>query len=148
MFNFNQAIMEKTITRGIRNKNPFNIKRSRSSWKGKLKYPTDDTFEQFTSMRLGVRAGICLLANSYIRKGFDTPKEIIARFAPSSENDVDRYLDFVCAIPDLAPETKIVLCSRFPYEFFLLCKRICLYESGYDLDSKDFFEIVHEYHIF
>lgn len=146
MFNFNQAIMEKTTTRGIRNKNPFNIKRSRSSWKGKIKHPKDDTFEQFTSMRLGVRAGICLLVNAYIRKGFDTPKAIISRYAPASENDVDRYIDFVCAVDDLDPETKIVLCC--PYEFYLLCKRICLYESGYDLDSTDFMNIVKEYHIF
>lgn len=144
--------MEKRIsliwdTRGTRNKNPFNIKRSCSSWKGKInvKRATDKVFEQFVSMEYGVRAGILLLANAYIRKGFDTPEKIISRYAPSCENDVTRYIDFVCAVPSLAPTRKIILRS---YDFYLLCKRICLYESGYDLYYNDFRDIVSKNHIF
>lgn len=137
--------MEKITTRGMRNKNPFNIKISQNSWKGKLKHSNDSIFEQFHSMRLGIRAGILLLANAYIRKGYDTPQKIIPRFAPSSENDVTRYLDFVCAAPNLDYKKAIVIHS---VDFYTLCKRICLYESGYDLEYSLFMDIVHENHIF
>lgn len=57
------------ITRGVRNNNPFNIKMSnKNNWLGKVKHSsnTDGTFEQFISMKYGLRAGVRLLKNYFL----------------------------------------------------------------------------------
>lgn len=81
--------------RGIRNNNPFNIKKSHHDWLGKKQDGADPTFEQFDTLELGVRAGLKLLT-TYINRGYDTPEKIIKRFAPTSENNTENYIDFIC----------------------------------------------------
>lgn len=83
--------------RGLRNNNPFNIKRSNQNWIGKVPFAksSDTVFEQFSSMYYGLRAGMKLLVN-YVNKGFDTPRKIVERFAPRSENATDNYIYFIC----------------------------------------------------
>ena len=81
------------MIRGIRNHNPFNIKKSSYKWIGKVE-STDPVFEQFKDLKYGCRAGLKLLLN-YVRKGFDTPSKIIHRFAPTSENNTSNYIDFI-----------------------------------------------------
>ena len=51
-------------TRGIRNKNPFNIKLSHNSWLGKVSNDknTDRVFEQFYQMDYGLRTGMHLFS--------------------------------------------------------------------------------------
>ena len=87
-------------TRGIRNNNPFNIRRSRSRWLG-LGVPNGDRsmlrdkeFCQFQTLKYGLRAGLLLIAN-YIRyHRCDTIRKIVSRFAPSSENDTSAYINY------------------------------------------------------
>lgn len=125
-------------TRGIRNKNPFNIKRSANHWHGKLSRSTDNVFEQFTSIKYGVRAGILLLRNGYINKGFNKVETIIQRYAPASENNVERYCTFIYKNSTLTPEAIITYDSVYFYE---LCRCICLYESQFVLDYDFFLDI-------
>lgn len=81
--------------RGLRNNNPFNIRKSNNDWVGKTYFAKGDKdFEQFSCMYYGLRAGMKLLVN-YVNKGIDTPRKIIERFAPSTENNTDAYLHFV-----------------------------------------------------
>lgn len=121
-------------TRGIRNKNPFNIKRSANHWHGKLHRPTDSVFEQFTSIKYGVRAGILLLRNGYLNKGFRTVEAIIKRYAPENENNVERYCNYIYSHTPLSPEAEI----DSSLKLFHLCHAICMYESNYNL-SHDFY---------
>lgn len=90
---------ETRIPRGIRNNNPLNIKHG-SKWQGLKAVQEDATFCQFDSMIWGIRAGFILLRkymNGYAgkTKPFDTIEKIISRWAPSSENQTQRYIDFV-----------------------------------------------------
>lgn len=80
--------------RGLRNNNPFNIKKSRQPWLGKC-LGVDKVFESFSLLEYGVRAGLKLLT-TYVHRGIDSPNKIIHRFAPTSENNTQNYLDFVC----------------------------------------------------
>ena len=85
------------MTRGLRNKNPFNIKLDfHNNWKGKVPEDknTDFVFEQFVSLDYGIRAGILLLHN-YINSGCITIEDIINRFAPDNENDTKSYVHSV-----------------------------------------------------
>ena len=130
--------MEK-ITRGIRNKNPFNIRISYNSWLGKVKSSknSDKAFEQFRDIDYGLRAGIQLL-RGYIIRGYDTPKLIINRFAPPSENDTNSYLDFVCGFCDVTSQAKILFNS---IDFYNLCAAICKIESNYDFTPDKYREV-------
>ena len=68
-----------SLTRGIRNKNPFNIRKSNNLWRGKTAFNSDKDFERFTSMDYGLRAGFLLLRNAYLAKGFNTVEKIKAQ---------------------------------------------------------------------
>lgn len=132
-------------TRGIRNKNPFNIIRSVNSWQGKLKYSSDVKFEQFVSMDYGIRAGILLLLNGYCRKNFHTIPSIIAKFAPSSENETSKYIDFVVKNTGITSETVINVHDN---TFYLVCRAICLYESRFELSLERYNHVVKRFNLF
>ena len=79
-------------TRGVRNNNPLNIRRNPANqWQGLRPVQADKLFCQFKAMKWGLRAAIKLLDN-YIRRGAQTPRQIISRWAPPSENDTASYV--------------------------------------------------------
>lgn len=132
------------ITRGIKNNNPFNIRKSVNSWQGKLKFSKDKDFEQFCSMDYGLRAGIQLLRNGYIAKGFDTVEKIIPRYAPASENDVQSYIAFVLQDSPLRAEEKLSVNSL---NFYWLCQKMCLYESHFELSYEKYINVVKKFRL-
>ena len=85
------------LPRGMRNKNPGNIRISISEWQGEVPVDenTDGTFEQFTEMKYGIRALMKLLIK-YIRSGRDTIEKVITRYAPGNENNTEAYIQAVC----------------------------------------------------
>lgn len=113
--------------RGIRNKNPFNIKKSSNPWLGKISSEKEPTFEVFDTLEHGLRAGIKLLVN-YIKKGYDTPNKIILRFAPPCENASVNYVHYVVHDDNnrryLADDDKLTSLD----DFCLFCYRVCRYE--------------------
>jgi len=83
------------LPRGIRNNNPGNIVQSGIEWMGKVEYPTDSRFEQFTRMYYGLRALVRNLKSYYFDRGLKTVRDIITRWAPPTENDTLGYINFV-----------------------------------------------------
>ena len=79
-------------TRGIRNNNPLNIRRSRDKWKGMARDQTDPQFVRFTSMAYGYRAAFVLLRTYRQKYGCNSIRKIIRRWAPPNENDTERYI--------------------------------------------------------
>ncbi len=82
-------------TRGYRNRNPFNIRKTNSKWAGKVLHGQDPAFEQFDLMVWGVRAGLYLLTK-YVRDyRLRTVKQIIHRWAPDGDgtNNEKAYYD-------------------------------------------------------
>lgn len=138
--------MKGNFVRGIRNNNPFNIKRSRHPWIGKvtLKDGFDPLFEQFTTMELGCRAGLKLLIN-YVARGFDTPTKIVQRFAPTSENNTSNYIDFITrnsrGLRFIQPDERIgdihTLC--------FLASRMVKYECSLSPIQQSIFKLTVEY---
>lgn len=86
--------MKKTTPRGIRNNNPLNI-RIGNTWLGERDNPTDDAFEEFVAIEYGYRAAFCILRRYIKRYHKDTISAIISTWAPASENNTQRYIDFV-----------------------------------------------------
>lgn len=78
---------------GYRNLNPLNIRFNiMNHWKGQT--GCNKGFCTFDTIEHGFRAAFVLLLN-YIKRGYDTPTEIISRWAPATENDTKAYLSTV-----------------------------------------------------
>ena len=83
-------------SRGIRNNNPLNIRRSADNWQGAREEQTDQSFVQFKSMAYGYRAAWKTLQSYYNRFRMQnrtfTVRNIILRWAPPKENNTDNYI--------------------------------------------------------
>ena len=93
------------LSRGLRNNNPLNIRHSADHWEGARIEQTDKSFVQFVSMAYGYRAAWKVLDTYCLtfrreRKAY-TLRNIIARWAPPSENDTDAYVRSVVKLSGL-----------------------------------------------
>lgn len=127
--------------RGIRNNNPLNI-RIGNSWQGKVENPTDKTFEQFTQMEYGLRAGFYLLRRYISRYHLNTISDIIKRWAPANENNTENYIKRVSLEVGLSPyepirfEDKEAMCKIVNAMVFVENGQrvdMGLIERGYDI---------------
>lgn len=82
-----------SMSRGYRNNNPGNIRKTTTLWQGEIS-GSDPDFKTFVNMPFGYRALIALL-KEYINKGYNTIYKIISRYAPSSENNTLNYIRIV-----------------------------------------------------
>ena len=93
------------MSRGIKNNNPLNIRRSTDRWEGALIEQTDKSFVQFKSMAYGYRAAWKVLEsywNHFHRTGQPfTPSTLIGRWAPPEENDTHTYIRTVLRLTSL-----------------------------------------------
>lgn len=92
--------------RGIRNNNPLNI-RIGNTWLGEVPNPTDSDFEQFVAVKYGLRAGFCILRRYIRRYKRNTVRKIVTAWAPSTENNTERYIQLVCKFGCLDPDVEI-----------------------------------------
>lgn len=88
--------MGSNITRGRRNNNPGNIRKSAQRFQGELRPSTDTAFKQFSLMDYGYRALIKILQTYQQRYDLRTVRQMITRWAPSNENDTQAYIRAVC----------------------------------------------------
>jgi hypothetical protein len=93
--------------RGIRNNNPGNIELGSDKWRGLSAQQTDGRFAQFDSPEHGIRAMAKVLGSYQTKHGLSTPRQIIGRWAPAGENDVDSYVASVANSSGLDPDAPI-----------------------------------------
>lgn len=118
-------------SRGLRNNNPFNIKKSNNKWIGKIK-GDDKVFETFDTLEHGYRAGLIILKTYYTKYKLHTYRAILNRFAPSSENNLDNYLDFIWQNSHWLPDHYIKLETLL----YGIAPLIAVYECGLPVDYK------------
>ena len=123
--------------RGIRNNNPLNL-RVGNHWQGEVAAPTDRAFEQFTDMKWGVRAAFIVLRNYIRRHKCNTVRNIITRWAPSCENDTDRYIATVCRRAHLEPDQ--VIDFDQPDVMTALLLAMCFVENGCEISLDEAME--------
>ena len=103
-----QTTIEDIMTpRGIRNNNPGNIRHGSARWQGMAAQQTDEAFVQFTTPEYGIRALSKLLDTYYTRDGLNTVRKIIAKYAPSNENNTEAYAQTVARALNVLPDTII-----------------------------------------
>jgi hypothetical protein len=97
-------------SRGLRNNNPLNVTLSEftASQPGYAGTDEGGRYARFETPEAGMAAASKLLG-SYLDRGFDTPAEIIGRWASEKENGAStaNYVDFVSKRLGIAPGQKI-----------------------------------------
>ena len=119
------------VPRGIRNKNPGNIRISGSIWLGKIPIEdnTDGSYEQFTEALYGIRAMAKLILNYKRLYGIETIEEIITRWAPESDNNhTDNYIAYVTNHVNVGENVPLDLSNDLTFK--LLLEGIIYFENG------------------
>ena len=98
---------DKTRSRGLRNNNPLNIRKTASKWLGKITPSADKDFEQFTSLELGLRAGALNIKTQINQRGKNTLSKLIYTYAPPNENDTANYLNVIADTLKINPNATI-----------------------------------------
>jgi hypothetical protein len=127
-----------SLPRGIRNNNPGNLRHG-EKWQGMTDEQTDSAFIQFASPQFGIRALAKVLLTYYRGKpakggrpavpGINTVRQIIARWAPPTENDTGAYVASVARALRVDPDQPIVLTDRAVMQPLVLA--IISHENGY-----------------
>lgn len=116
-----------SVARGVRNNNPGNIRHG-EKWQGLSTVQSDPAFAQFQSMQYGIRAMSKVLRTYQTRYGLDNIREIIARWAPPSENDTGSYVASVARETGIQPEYSID--TQNADTMFALVRAIIRHENG------------------
>ena len=127
-------------TRGERNCNPLNIKKTSIKWHGKIE-GNDPIFETFKDCYSGYRAAFICLYKHY-RTGSNTVNLLINKWAPTSENRTMNYVDYVCSLSSLG------LNQVFTWSYsnvYLIMYHMCVFENGKIIDREALIKVVHEF---
>lgn len=125
------------LPRGLRNRNPGNIRRSAVRYKGEVE-SGDAAFKAFRTMAWGYRAMFVLLHTYRVRHGVATLRGMIARWAPPSENDTEAYLRTVARRSGIDPDAAIDTRDQ-PAMTRIVAAMACV-ENGTEPDEKEIAE--------
>lgn len=100
--------MSKRLPRGVSNKNPGNIE-LRDPWQGLApqNQQTDGRFAVFTKPVWGIRAIARTLITYYDKYHVHTVRQAISRWAPSTENNTEAYVNQVAKVVGVSPDAKL-----------------------------------------
>lgn len=124
--------------RGFRNNNPLNI-RIGNVWLGEVLHPSDPNFEQFISMKYGLRAAFVLLRRYIWHYKRKTIAAIITAWSPSNENNTNRYIDMVSQLMGIAPDAPIDYSDKDT--MVKLVQAMCVVENGRPLPDE---KLIHQ----
>lgn len=120
-------------SRGIRNNNPGNIVKSSIQWKGAV--GNDGSFVKFASPEDGIRAMAKIIRVYESKYNLTTIRQIISRWAPPTENQTEKYIDFVSKKMNKKPDEKLNL--QLNSELATLLSAIIQFENGSVPYSKE-----------
>ena len=115
-------------TRGERNNNPGNIRKSSIIWQGIADGQNDPSFIVFKSPQMGIRALVKTLLTYYHKHLLRTVEQIIDRWAPAIENDTNAYINAVCGDLRVSPADVINLDT--PETMLVIVRAIIKHENG------------------
>lgn len=118
------------LPRGIRNHNPGNIDKGANKWQGldKTNLTNESRFATFVDPTWGIRAMAITLITYQDKYTLCTVRDIISRWAPSSENDTLAYVSAVCRQMKVGPDD---ILNMHDYDYLCpLVEAIIRHENG------------------
>lgn len=132
--------MDNRQTRGVRNNNPGNIDYNpRNEWQGQLGLEpkvgaSTPRFSRFDTPENGIRALGKLIRTYQNKHGLKTVEQIIARWAPSTENKTRAYAEAVAKALAVTP-SDVINVNRIAV-LRPLVEAIIRHENGYNPYAK------------
>ena len=121
-------MVNQTLTRGERNNNPGNIRKSSTKWKGLAFNQPDSIFCSFTTPEFGIRAIGKIVRFYQTNYKLDTITAIIGRWAPPVENNTLAYVTCVAEECGVDKDDKVDLAN--PTILAGIVKAIIHHENG------------------
>ena len=116
------------MPRGIRNKNPGNIRHNDAfSWLHEIQ-PDEAGFCRFNDPIFGIRAAVLIFHHYQEYSNLTTIEEMIRRWAPPVENDSIDYARYVAGRCRTLPNASF----DFLLDALEFCRAIVSYENGQD----------------
>ena len=122
------------MSRGLRNCNPGNIRRSKIHYLGEVRPSQDSDFKQFESMAYGYRAMFVLLDSYRRRYALNTLRQMLNRYAPPSENFTEGYIRFVSQKTGILPDEE--LNTRSERDMVPIISAMSEIENGVSVDRS------------
>lgn len=116
------------MSRGLRNNNPGNIRRSGTRFRGEVLPGSDPSFKEFYTAALGYRAMFVVLDTYARRYALKSIREMITRYAPPSENFTEGYIRFVARTAGITPDEE--LNTRRPQDMIPVVMAMSEIENG------------------
>ncbi len=123
------------MARGLANRNPGNIRRSAVRYRGEVQPSRDPAFKQFETMAWGYRAIFVVLDTYRVRHGLRTIAQMIARWAPPTENHTQAYVRAVVEHTGIPADRPID--TRDRTTMIPVAAAISRVENGTDADLRD-----------
>lgn len=123
------------MSRGLRNNNPGNIRRSKVHYKGEVRPSRDPDFKEFSSVAYGYRAMFVLLDTYRSRYGLNTIRQMLNRYAPPTENFTEGYVRFVADYTGVMPDE--VIDTRSEKDMIPIVAAMSKIENGVAADIAD-----------
>lgn len=115
-------------SRGIRNNNPGNLRKTNDPWQGLAETQTDKEFFVFENPIYGIRALARTLIKYQDKHGLRTIRHIISRWAPSAENDTVAYIRGVSMATEFGADIEL---NMHKYAHLkAMTSAIILFENG------------------
>lgn len=122
-------------SRGLRNNNPLNIRKNGGKpFDGEIIPSADPSFKQFEDMAHGYRAAFVILNTYRVKHGLTQLGEMIARWAPASENDTNVYIRTVCKRTGYADVSTVD--TRNEYQMKRIVAAMSFVENGVEPDPE------------
>lgn len=100
------------VSRGLRNHNPLNIRRSNTQWKGMAERQDDGAFVSFVSNAWGYRAAFRVLHTYMVKYGLRNIEDIVSRWAPPTENHTRAYIDTVSKLSGIGSRVNLYVTNK------------------------------------
>lgn len=123
------------MSRGLRNNNPGNIRRSKVCYKGEVRPSRDPDFKEFSTMAYGYRAVFVLLDTYRSRYGLTTIRQMLNRYAPPTENFTEGYVRFVADYSGVMPDE--VIDTRSEKDMIPIVAAMSKIENGVAANIED-----------
>lgn len=123
------------MSRGLRNNNPGNIRRSKVRYKGEVRPSRDPDFKEFSTIAYGYRAVFVLLDTYRSRYGLATIRQMLNRYAPPTENFTEGYVRFVADYAGVMPDE--VIDTRNEMDMIPIVSAMSKIENGVSANLED-----------
>ena len=124
----------------IAKNNIFNIRKG-SKWLGMT--GERKGFVEFDNREHAMRAWLLLMRTYRRRYGCKTIRQIVARYAPPTENDTAGYIRYCCKIALHEPDQELL----FDSDYCLLGMAMAKMETGIELSISELYKIMKKYDI-